>query len=370
VTPRERLLRTLRGKPADRAPLLLEGLIYPSRAELDGEPDPLRREIAERIHNETAATINWPSHTNRYLVTPPQRMRETDRRPDGDGNVRVTTEIDTPAGPLTAVTGVNEQSRTTWTLKYPVEDFDDVEKIRSIPWELPHELRPPTDPDLPDDAGIRGVFRTGVSSPFVCVAGMMPREWFLELCLTDPELIDELTAEAHRRILAVLDVLLQPHAIEYVWIGGCEWVTPPMASPATYERLVQRYEAEIIQRAHAAGAVAHVHCHGNVRETLELVIAREADYFEPVEPPPDGDITFAEAKAVAAGRITLGGNVEARVLEHGSVAEAEAAARAAFEGGKHRFVLANSAGPISEVTPKMSANYHRLIDVWEELSAV
>ena len=72
----------------------------------------------------------------------------------------------------------------------------------------------------------------------------------------------------------------------------------------------------------------------------------------------------------AAGQITLGGNVEARILEHGSAAETEAATRAAFEGGKTRMILANSAGPISPVTPKMAANYHRLIDVWEELSEI
>ena len=98
------------------------------------------------------------------------------------------------------------------------------------------------------------------------------------------------------------------------------------------------------------------------------VIARGGDFFEPVEPPPDGDIAFAEAKALAAGRMTLGGNVEARVIEYGSVGEVEEATRRAFEGGKARMVLKLTEGPLRKLGSSALANYHRLIDVWEELS--
>ena len=73
-----------------------------------------------------------------------------------------------------------------------------------------------------------------------------------------------------------------------------------------YRELVQDFERKVIERIHAGGDISHIHCHGNVRSTLELAIQRGGDFFEPVEPPPDGDITFAEAKALANGRITLG----------------------------------------------------------------
>jgi uroporphyrinogen-III decarboxylase len=167
-----------------------------------------------------------------------------------------------------------------------------------------------------------------------------------------------------------LSVLLSRRNVEWVWMGGCEWLTPPMGSPALYEELVQRFERPVIERIHAAGALSHIHCHGNVRSTLESAIARGGDFFEPTEPPPDGDLTFAEAKALAAGRIALGGNIEARLLECGTAAEVEEAVRRAFDGGTHRMVLQPSSGPISRLHPRMLANYHRMIDVWEELSPV
>jgi hypothetical protein len=144
-------------------------------------------------------------------------------------------------------------------------------------------------------------------------------------------------------------------------------------NPASNTTWTIKYPVETleeIESIRSAGAPAHVHCHGNVRSTLELVIQREADLFEPVEPPPDGDITLAEAKAVAARRITLGGNVESRRLEMEDAAAVEEASRKAFEGDKTRMVFQTTSGPIRQMTPKLIRNYHRLIDVWEELSPI
>lgn len=369
MNPRERLLNALRGEPVDRVPLALEGSDYRTRANIDVGGDPARREIAHRVFDQTHCFVGCRTGVNRYLVTPEQHIREISRE-DNNGEVTVTCEIDTPKGTLTAVTGRNPITNTTWTIKYPVESLEDIEKIRSVPWGVPEKVAPPDMSRLPADFGQRGITRAGISSPFVCVAGMMPYQYFLRLCATHLDLMKELTAICRDRILDILDVVLAEGTVEYVWMGGCEWVTPPMASPAIYEELVQKFEKPVIDRVHRAGALMHVHCHGNVRSTLEKVIERGGDFFEPVEPPPDGDITFAEAKELADGRITLGGNVEARVLENEDVETVEAACRAAFEGTRHRMVFQASAGPIGKVTPRMLGNYHRMIDVWEELSPV
>lgn len=312
---------------------------------------------------------SYPSFVNRYLVTPAQRIQEVNRK-EQNGDVIATTKIDTPKGPLTAVIGRNATSDTTWTLKYPVESRADIEKIRSVPWELPADLAPPNLFCLPESFSTRGIIYTGVSSPFVCVAGMMPYEYFLELCITEFDLIKDLTRQCCDRILNILDVVLSERTVEYVWMGGCEWLTPPMGSPMLYRELVQEFERKVIERIHAGDAISHIHCHGNVRSTLELAIQRGGDFFEPVEPPPDGDITFAEAKALANGRITLGGNIEARVLENEDADTVEEATRRAFDGGKARMVLQTTAGPISKMTSRMIENYHRMVDVWEELSPI
>ena len=370
MNPRERLLRTMRGQPVDRAPLVLPHCQLASAGGLAKIQDPPRRRLAERTFERMHFDVGVPAYVNRYLVTPPQRIRsEATDLPNG--RRRRLGTIDTPKGELTFATEWNRQSaQTTWTVRYPCESYEDIEKIASVPWERPEKLAPPELDDLPDAFAERGIVRTGVSSPFVCVAGMMRYERFLELCATDLPLMEELTEICRQRIVDVLGVLFARPGIEYVWMGGSEWVTAPMASPRIYDALVQDQERSIIDLCHRHDAIVHVHCHGRVRHALARTIERRADYTEPVEPPPDGDITMAEAKALAAGRITLGGNIEARILCNESEEAIEAAVGAAFEGGKERFVLAPTEGPSPTIGEREFRNWMAMVDAWDELSPI
>ncbi len=367
MNPRNRLLEAVRSGRPDRVPLNLERFHYATREAIDALPDPGVAEIAHRIFDDTHCFVSFPSCINRYLVTPQQNIRRVNQE-QKNGTVTNTSVIDTPKGQLTAVTSSNPTTQCSWTEKYPVESLEDIEKIRSIPWERPPGLSVPDLSQLTDDFDERGITRTSLSSPFVCVAGMMPYQYFLELCATEFELLKELTAICTERILDILDVLLSEKNIEWVWMGGCEWLTPPMGSPKHYEELVHQFEKPVIDRIHEAGGISHVHCHGNVRSTIEMVIERGGDYFQPMEPPPDGDMTMYEAKAQVNGRMALGGNLEARVLEGDDIHAVEEATRAAFEGGNDFLIIENSAGPLSRMTPQTIANHHRMLDLWEDLS--
>ena len=74
---------------------------------------------------------------------------------------------------------------------------------------------------------------------------------------------DKYPVERKGRILRHLDVLLEARNIDIVWMGGCEWIAPPMASTELYNTLVQEYEHEIIDRMHAGGALSHIHWEAN-----------------------------------------------------------------------------------------------------------
>jgi len=370
MTPRQRLLATMRGETPDRVPIVLPGFQLSSRPALKAIHDPYRHLIAERVFQDMHFDVGVGSAVNRYLVTPPQRMRH-ERKVLGNGSYETHGVIDTPKGELTFLSRWDPVSHTSWTIQYPCETHADIEKIASVPWEMPPGVKPPQLDDLPPAFDQRGIVKTGISSPFVCVAGMMPYQTFLMMCATDLDLMIELTEVCRQRILAVLGVLFSKPGIEYVWIGGSEWVTPPMGSPALYDALVQEQERSIIDYVHEhSDAVVHIHCHGHVRHTIGRCIERGAEFTEPVEPPPDGDITMAAAKALAAGRITLGGNIESRVTCYESEETVEQAARAAFEGGKKRFILRPTEGPSPVLGEREFHNWMRIIDVWEELSPI
>jgi hypothetical protein len=364
--------------PPDRVPLVLPGFEFASRSDLDPLTDPRHRRLAERVFEHVPFRVLVPSRVNRMLVTPPGRIHERQETLP-NGRTRVLGTIDTPLGELRYVNERDPVSQTGWHAEYPVKDRSDIEKIASVPWTPPDASPLPAVDDVAagsegaaatDSEAFRrrGILETRISSPFVCVAGMMKFEMFLELCATDLSLIEELTDICRRRVLDFLTAVLRRPDIDCVWIGGSEWLTPPMASPKLYDALVQDQERELIKTVHArSDAVVHIHCHGQVREALPKMIERGGDYTEPVEPPPDGDLTMAEAKERAAGRITLGGNVECRILANGTEAEVEAAVRAAFEGGRGRFVLRPTERP-SRLDERELRNLTGLIDVWEELS--
>jgi len=345
---------------------MLEGFRSPNPENIK---EPFKREISERIREHTHFNVGTPSFVNRYMAIPLQRIREVSKE-NQNGTITRVSEIDTPKGKLWDRVSKNQTSQTAWTEKYPVESLEDIEKLRSIPWEPNPKLAPPDVSALPSDFKERGILATNVSSPFVCVAGMCTYQYFLELCATELELVKELTQMCLERVLKTLDILMSERTVEYVWMGGCEWLTPPMGSPRLYEELVQEFERPVIEKIHESGALSHVHCHGNVRSTIEKVIERGGDFFEPVEPPPDGDITFAEAKKIANGRMALGGNIEGRLIQHENADVVEKAVRDAFEGGKEHMVLKTCAGPICALTPQMVENNHRMLDVWEELSPI
>jgi uroporphyrinogen-III decarboxylase len=108
----------------------------------------------------------------------------------------------------------------------------------------------------------------------------------------------------------------------------------------------------------------------NPRERFLAALTGEPVGRVPLEPPPDGDVTLADAKKLAAGRITLGGNIECRILVNESADAVGRAVRDAFEGGKDRFVLVATARCSPTLSERECRNYMKLIDVWEELSEV
>jgi uroporphyrinogen-III decarboxylase len=134
-------------------------------------------------------------------------------------------------------------------------------------------------------------------------------------------------------------------------------------SPRLYDDLVVRYDQPLIALVHEYGKIAHVHCHGKVREALDKIIAMGADLLDPVEPPPDGDIEFWEAKEKARGKTVLIGNIEFRHLEFATPAEIDAQVREAIQrGGKKGMILGVSATAITSISDRYRDNAIQYIE--------
>jgi len=370
MTHRDNFAAALLGKPVDRPPIYLrEGFDFidgPANADhpvLGWQAEPTYRELWEFAQEHCVMTTGWSpgGHFNRYLAIPPSSIRNESTQ-ESDGSVVTTTYIDTPEGQLTAVgkrlPGVN----TGWRLKPLAETRQELEKLLAIPFEVePVNMKPYR--AAVEKAGDCAVPWTGVSSPFVVVSGCMRLADLLVLATTERQFFHELLAEITRRWLAIIEVVLKDGPLDtMVTMGGSEQCTPPMMHPDDFDELIVPYDGRIVAALKGNVLGVNCHCHGKVRRALEGMLKMGFDATDPVEPPPAGDLSIAEAREIAGDRMTLVGNFEFDELESAEPDAIRRRVREIMEVGPNRLVLAASAGPISRVTEKLAANYRAWIE--------
>ena len=197
------------------------------------------------------------------------------------------------------------------------------------------------------------------------LVGIMNFELVLEWVLQEPGLIRMLADAWLERTWAKLDFLLSRGVGPFWHINGVERASPPMMGPRQWDEWVVPYDGEIIRRIKNRDPEAriHVHCHGRISSLLDSWIAMGVDSIDPVEPPPQGDIQFVEAKRRVKGRITLFGSIESCWLDMARPDEIELAVRSAIEdGGSLRMALMPSATRYERHTERYNANALRYIE--------
>ena len=363
MTQKQRVLACVRWEDYDRVP------IYPpipfdpiawERGELQSWQDSDNyRAVAELAAEHCVTPGHYRSQGGRfsrvYHMIPDRYVEAVSTETAGDRTSR-TTIVHAPAGDLRTVVAHHRGVATAWVTEPLVKDLRDVDRLLSVPFEL----------DLPDPApfalererwGERGPIELSVSTPMVCTSHLMAFDTFLEWCASERASIVRLIEAAFERIYVRLEHLLKAGVIEAIWLGGSEQATPPMMGRRFYEELVVPYDGRIIELVKSHGGLVHIHCHGRVNDVLELMMAMGADMTDPVEPPPDGDVDFADAKRRCRGRMVLMGNIEFRALEFATRSEIDAMVRRAIcEGGKQGMMLYPSATPITWMTDRCRDN--------------
>ena len=143
-------------------------------------------------------------------------------------------------------------------------------------------------------------------------------------------------------------------------ICGPEYATPPYLGPEDFRGYVTRYLGPIIDAIGGAGGYARVHCHGKIGRILDQIVDAGAQGLDPIEPPPDGDITLGEVKRRYGKELCLFGNIELKELEHSSPARIDELVKTVMEEAKEGggLVLMPTSCPINvPLSPKTEKNY-------------
>ena len=308
-----------------------------------------------------------PQSYQRFLEAPQKYVEELPLEKISDIRTRHTTLLHTPKGDLKWVYEEDEGIFTKWDMHKPVQCVEDVAKLLSVPYEFVPPARSEFDAFRAHRAemGENAVGGQGITSMVAMLVGIMNYERVLEWLMTEPDIIKTLADTWLERVGERVDFLLEQGVGPYWHFNGVERASPPMMGPKQWNQLVVPYDGEIMRRIKSADpeAVISVHCHGKVRTLLDSFVEMGVDLTDPVEPPPQGNVDFTEAKQTYDGKLVLLGNIEFLYMETLQPDDLEELVRSAIEdGGKQNVILNTSAGPHQRPSDQMLANAVRYIE--------
>jgi hypothetical protein len=382
MTRRERLMATLRGEPVDRPPVSFYeiggfkiDLTDPDPYNIFNAPDwkPLvqlaedRTDIIRTMSPVRARSID-PTGSSISGRWPEFFQEDT----SDDGETRITRTVLTVAGrTMTQVTKRERQINTIWTVEHLLKDAADLEAYLTIPDEV-FEERIDTGPLETEEAalGDRGILMVDTEDPLCAAAALFNMEDYTVLAFTEPALFHRLLEKMARRI--------HPRTAEVsrrlpgrLWrIYGPEYASEPYLPPRLFDEYVVRYVAPMIRDIHAHGGYARIHCHGRLKNILDMIAGMGADALDPIEPPPQGDMELREVRHRHGQQLALFGNLEIADVEMLPTPRfTEMVKRALAEGtaGEGRgFVLQPSASPYGrELSPVTMRNYETMVQMAE-----
>ncbi len=359
MTSKERLLAVFRHEVPDRVPVSTYEMVG-HHLESWYNKQPSYASLMEVIREKTDCM---------YMCGPRWRdlgqdaVREETRRREGNRTYRTVT-LHTPKGDLTATLMDEDGLFTTWTTEHFVKDLDDLDRWLSIPFE-------PTAVDVShilaegERMGDRGIMHVDVGDPICTMAEVFEFGDFLVQATTNPKAIVRAMDVVIERQLAILKEALEQGAGPAWRLVGPEYASRPYLPTEAFRTFVADYDRRIVELIHEYGGYVRLHCHGCVRELLPIFVEMGCDGTDPVEGPPSGDVTLAEAKRMVGTELALFGNLQLRDLEYVEPDEMERIVIECMEAAKAGggYAIMPTASPIdAPLKDRTRENYIRFIE--------
>ncbi|MCM8825700.1 MAG: hypothetical protein NC937_06135 [Candidatus Omnitrophica bacterium] len=302
MTPRERLIRVFKRMDVDRMPIRLWGVdpMFPVRDDWA-----ILYQLTEKYELEIIRP--W-GPSKEEMSESPCDLQTEEKIVSEKGIKEIITTIRTPKGPIKSVFCQPLSGAPGYTVKHFIESVDDAKKWLSIPDAgLPgvqsyFELEKKT-------AG-RAMLMIGIDQAMYTVQRQMGSETFGYWLYDERELLKEMIDKAFREIENLVKHYLSRNLGDaYGWVGP-ELCIPPLASVRDFYEFVVEYDRRIIDLVHNAGKLTWIHCHGDMKPVINGFIEMGLDCLNPIEPPPVGKITLAQAKEICKNKMCLEGGIE------------------------------------------------------------
>ena len=363
MTQRERTLITLRGGQADRVPIQLFGSMgYSPSMENYGQN---YGQFLVYAKQNADMLYGWHEPITTYCSSLYSgiEIKEVVQK-DGD-RIVVTRAVETPKGTISQVSESDALTTSDQRIrKHFLETDADFDKVMSIP-STPFRPDVGTYHKIRERIGEAGVVTTFLTGPVGISGLLMEPSQFAMWTIDERDRLHALLRKIARQMNDYLDYLIDNDAVELVWFGGAEQVVPPLGSPDMYKEYVDDYERPFVERIHENGGLSILHCHGSIGKVIGQLADTGYDALQPVESPPMGDITMAQAKKTVGERLCLIGNIQVDQMYRSTPEKIEQLVREVIEQGKPNggFILGISASFFSsDMSDEVLANYMAYID--------
>lgn len=364
MTSRERLTLAFRCQQPDRVPIHVRG-VDPFSGTLLKRHESFRP-LVEAVAQYCDVTQTWSASCTfltRWIDSTNTSTRVEKR--NEDFNVQYTT-IHTPRGDLTCSSIISTKGHPGMRESFYVKTLDDVEKFLSIPY-IPH--RPDVSPFFKqvEAVGERGIVLASPGMNAIAyVHELLGSELLAIWSIEERETIHRLLRVFNDRLCDLVKYLVSQKVGPFFASAGHEYVAPPLHPPKDFYDFVVKYDTQVYAIIRDAGGMVHVHCHGPIRELMNGFLEMNINCLHPIEAPPMGNVTLAEAKAKMGHKICLEGNIQIGDLYSSSQYEIERltieAIRSAAKGGG--FILCPTASPYTPTLPENACrNYLTMIRV-------
>lgn len=376
MTRRERLISSLQGKPVDRpAVCFYEINGYDEHPE---DPDPfnifshpswkplidLAREKSDRIVMRGVAF--------KEIAPDPIGHIATDKISFRNGSRYVKRTVKAGNRTLTMETRQDPDINTIWTTEPLLKDVRDLDTFLELPVFGAGERVDTTEfLKTESELGDTGLVMIDTPDPLCLAALLFDMSNYTMIALTEQEKFHRLLERFSEVILTKTEEVARLLPGRLWRIYGPEFASPPYLPPFLFREYVSRYVKPMIELIHRSGGYARIHCHGNIHDILDDIVAMGADAIDPIEPPPQGDVELNYVREKYGDRMVLFGNIECADIENLPTPEFEQKIRRTIEegtsGSGRGFVLMPSASPYGRVLSMHALeNYRTMVKLLAE----
>jgi uroporphyrinogen-III decarboxylase len=220
---------------------------------------------------------------------------------------------------------------------------------------------------LDERVGTRGIVMADTADPICEAAGLFDMATYTILAVTEPTLMHRLLERIAGPVQRQTEAVARAFPGHLWRIYGPEYAVEPYLPPHCFEEYVVRYTRPMVESIQRYGGYARIHCHGRVARVLPKMVAMGASATDPLEPPPQGNVTLSDVRRMYGRDLVLFGNIEISDIENLPPPRFHELALRAVADGTHGegrgFVLMPTSCPYGRtITPNTMTNYETLVE--------